>query len=121
MNAAQQVVHRQEEVLRAINEGVAGGGEAGGGLGWLAAAALAMSLLLLVLRWRRSAAADRPKALHDPDRLLKELRKATGMKRSEVRALRRAADEAGRARGVRVGNPMLMVLCPSLAGKRRQA
>lgn len=105
----------QDEAIAAIRQQVSngGGGATSGAYAWMAAVALALSLILLVMRWRRGERNRKP-TLNDPAKLIKEMRREAGLSRADVRLLWREAGEAGRKTGVNVGSPLVMVLCPSL-------
>lgn len=109
----------QDEAIVAIRQQVGGGGgdSAGGAYAWMAFAALGLSVVLLVMRWRRGQRVKKP-VMNDHAKLLRELRREAGISRATVRALRRAAADAERKRGVKVESPLVMALCPSLKGKR---
>lgn len=109
----------QDEALVAIRQEVGGGGSSaeGGVYVWMALGALALAVLLLVMRWRRGQRERKP-VLNDPGKLIREMRREAGLSRADVRRLRRDAAEIERKTGAKVGNPLVMVLCPSLKGKR---
>ena len=109
----------QDEAIAAIRQQVSngGGGATGGAYAWMAAVALMLSLILLVIRWRRGERNRKP-ALNDPAKLIRELRREAGLTRSDVRRLRREATDVERKTGATVGNPLVLVLCPSLTQRK---
>lgn len=109
----------QDEAIAAIRQQVSngGGGATGGAYGWMAGVALVLAIVLLLMRWRRGRRARRP-ALNNPARLVTEVRREAGMTRADVRTLRRQAAAMERRTGVKAQSPLLIVLCPSLKGKR---
>lgn len=119
MNGSTLLAMTQDEAIVAIRQQVGDGGSGTDGsiYVWMALGALTLSVVLLVLRWRRGQRERKP-ALNDPAKLIKELRREAGLSRSDVRRLRRDAAAIERKTGTKVGNPLVMILCPSLKGKR---
>jgi hypothetical protein len=56
----------------------------------------------------KSHAVSKPASINQPRKLMKEVAKAAGLSRDEVRQLKTAADERGHA------SPLTLLLCPSL-------
>ena len=108
----------QDEAIAAIRRQVSAGSTAdpAGLYAWLAGAALLLALLLLVMRLRRGrgAPAHRPQALHDPRKLLRELRQQGVLTRSQIRTFRRQSAQVSRRAGVPITSPLVLALCPSL-------
>jgi hypothetical protein len=106
----------QEDVLRSISQNV---NESSGGGKLLAvlAGGAAIILLLAVLQQRQQREA-RPKSVEHPGRLLKEVMKTVPLKPAELKQLKllveRKRDEEGEPGGVKVENPLTLILCPSV-------
>jgi hypothetical protein len=109
----------QDEAIVAIRRQVSdgGGGAAGGAYAWMAVVALVLSLVLLVMRWRRGERNRKP-SLNDPAKLTREVRREAGLTRADVRRLRREAADVERKTGKAVDNPLVLVLCPSLTRRK---
>jgi hypothetical protein len=109
----------QDEAIAAIRQQVSngGGGPTSGAYAWMAAVALALSLILLLMRWRRGERNRKP-ALNDPAKLIREVRREAGLTRADVRRLRRETADVQRKTGTTVGNPLVLVLCPSLTQRK---
>jgi hypothetical protein len=56
----------------------------------------------------KSHAISKPASINQPRKLTKEIAKAAGLSRDEVRQLKTAAEERGHA------SPLTLLLCPSL-------
>ena len=109
----------QDEAIAAIRRQV---GDGGGGAElsayvWMAMVALALSAILLIIRWRRGQV-TRGAALNDAAKLAREIRREAGISRAQVKQLKRQAVSVERRTGVKVKSPMVIVLCPSLTRKR---
>jgi hypothetical protein len=110
----------QDEALVAIRQQVSNGsadGASGSVYLWMSLFALALSLLLLILRWRRTELARKP-GLNDQAKLARELRKTVQLSRAELKQIKAAATRVEKKTKIKLQSPLVTVLCPSLVGKR---
>ncbi|GEM_PF-2576766 len=101
-----------EDFFRSTQESVAGEASASRLVALLLCVAALMILLWLLHHWRNRQVARG--AINHHGRLLREVAREVGLRPAEVRALRELAQRQ------RCGNPLLLLLCPSLLSRALQ-
>lgn len=96
----------QDDVFRSIQENV--GKDQDNHLLWPMLCAVAGVIILLVLYNQRRERQVTHAAMNNPARLLREVEKKAGLKKNEMRQIRILAAETPE------GDPLLMLVCPSL-------
>lgn len=75
-------------------------------------------LVLISLFNRQSVKKDKPKPVHNPSRLTRQIARQVGLSKREMRQLKQLAEQEN------LDNPLVLLLCPSVlqaAMKKRQA
>lgn len=112
----------QEEFFKSLQNSVNNTGPGGGGVTlrgfmmFLGAVGLVVALVILNQKLKARAAAPKPAPrplskptnINQPRKLMKEIGKAAGLSRDELRQLKAVAEERGHA------SPLTLLVCPSL-------
>jgi hypothetical protein len=96
----------QDDVFRSIQDNV--GKDQDNHLLWPMLCAVGGVIILLVLYNQRREREVTHAAMNNPSRLLREVEKKAGLKKNEIRQIRMLAAETPE------GDPLLMLVCPSL-------
>lgn len=103
----------QEEVFKSIGDNVNEPLDSKHMIAVLAGIGGSVALLVVVGHWRRRE--RRPKAVNHHGRLMKEVLRNVGLKRSEIKQIKALAqDLRPRGRDDRVESPLTLLLCPTL-------
>jgi hypothetical protein len=100
----------QEEVLRSISENIDRQATGGGRVLALGAAAVGLTVLLIVLSQRRKREVA-PKPLNHPGKLTREISRTMRLRPVEMRQLKQLADHE------QLASPLTLLLCPSVLSR----
>ena len=105
----------QQDVFKSISDNVGESANTSNVVLLLIAALLLIAVLVVIGRRRRNQAI--PKALNSPNLLLKEVVKESDLKAGDLKRLKALADCLREEHGIKLDNPLVLLLCPSLLAK----